>query len=144
MAVTRAEHIARLKSRFASAWASRLNQVTYHNLAMADFFSGDDHGAIEGLLAASGANLLMMAYLFDKNYPDTGDFSIPAFLDNHTVSAEDIEFDMESILEAMLVADPDEVLKFIGLVDAFRNSVWTRPFNQELYAALSKGFQKWP
>lgn len=144
MAVTRAEHIARLKSRFASAWASRLNQVAYHNLAVADFMGGDDHGAIEGLLAASGANLLMMAYLFDKNYPETGDFSIPAFVDNHTVGPEEGEVTMSSIMLAMLQADPDEVLRFIGLVDAFRNSVWARPFNQELYAALSKGFQQWP
>ena len=54
------------------------------------------------------------------------------------------ELTMDSILSTMLTATPDQILYFIGLVDAFRNSVWTRPFNQEFFASLSRGFQQWP
>ncbi|GAH32071.1 unnamed protein product, partial [marine sediment metagenome] len=35
------------------------------------------------------------------------------------------------------------VLYFIGLIDAYRQSVWNQPFNKEYYAALARGFQEW-
>ena len=48
--------------------------------------------------------------------------------------------DMDAIIYAMLTAEPDEVMYFVGLVDAFRQSVWNRPFNQEFFAAIARGF----
>lgn len=48
--------------------------------------------------------------------------------------------DMSAILNAMLAAEPDEVNYFIGLVDAYRQSIWVKPFNQEYFAALARGF----
>ena len=63
--------------------------------------------------------------------------------DNWPVDAAEI--DMDAILAAMVVAEPDEVTYFIGLVDAYRSALWTQPFNAEFYAALARGFmQKWP
>lgn len=57
-------------------------------------------------------------------------------------SAGDITMDM--ILSAMVSADPDQVNYFVGLVDAYRQSVWNKPFNQEFFAALARGFELWP
>jgi hypothetical protein len=54
-----------------------------------------------------------------------------------------IDVTMESILSAMLDADPSEVLYFIGLVDAYRQSVWNQPFNKDYYASLARGFEQW-
>ena len=51
---------------------------------------------------------------------------------------------MDAILSAMITASFDELQKFIGLVDAYRVAVWNAPFNADFYAALARGFQKWP
>jgi len=53
------------------------------------------------------------------------------------------EVDMPSILTAMLAATPEEIQQFIGIVDAFRVSIWNRPYNEEFYAALARGFAQW-
>lgn len=51
---------------------------------------------------------------------------------------------MDAILSAMLTAEPNQVQYFVGLVDAYRQSVWNKPFNQEFFAALARGFAEWP
>ncbi len=48
--------------------------------------------------------------------------------------------DMAAIINAMLAATPEEVTYFIGVADAFRQSIWDKPFNKEFYAALARGF----
>lgn len=50
------------------------------------------------------------------------------------------EPNMEGIINAMLEAEAEEIKHFVGLVDAYRQSVWDKPFNQEFYAALARGF----
>ena len=52
--------------------------------------------------------------------------------------------DMNSILNAMLKADFTQLQKFIGIIDAYRVALWNAPFNAEFYAALARGFVKWP
>lgn len=55
--------------------------------------------------------------------------------------AEPPELTMEAIINAMLTASSDEVMYFVGLVDAYRQSVWNKPFNEEFFAALARGFE---
>ena len=62
---------------------------------------------------------------------------------NDNAAFEAPEFDMDVLLSAMVGADPAQVMYFIGLVDAYRQSVWNRPFNQEFFAALARGFAQW-
>lgn len=50
------------------------------------------------------------------------------------------EITMNDIIYAMLTATPYEVNYFVGLVDAFRQSIWNKPYNQEFFAALGRGF----
>lgn len=52
------------------------------------------------------------------------------------------ELTMGDILSTMLAADEEEVMYFIGLVDAYRTSLWNKPFNAEYYAALARGFME--
>jgi len=54
------------------------------------------------------------------------------------------EVTMDAILSAMVQADPDQLQYFIGIVDAYRQSIWNRPFNKEFFAALARGFEQWP
>jgi len=51
---------------------------------------------------------------------------------------------MDSILSAMITATFEQLQKFIGIEDAYRVALWNAPFNAEFYAALARGFQKWP
>lgn len=51
---------------------------------------------------------------------------------------------MDAILSTMLSADPYQVMYFIGLLDAYKQSVWNKPFNEEFFAALARGFEQWP
>jgi len=53
------------------------------------------------------------------------------------------EVNMAAILTAMLAATPEEIQQFIGIVDAFRVSIWNRPYNEDFYAALARGFTQW-
>ena len=52
--------------------------------------------------------------------------------------------DMAGILSAMLGATFDQLQYFIGIEDAYRVALWNAPFNADFYAALARGFQKWP
>lgn len=52
--------------------------------------------------------------------------------------------DMASILTAMVTAKFDQLQEFIGIEDAYRVALWNAPFNVDYYAALARGFQKWP
>ena len=50
---------------------------------------------------------------------------------------------MGDMLSTMLGATPSEVTYFVGLVDAYRQAIWNKPFNAEFFAALSRGFMEW-
>jgi len=51
---------------------------------------------------------------------------------------------MDAMLNAMLSATFAELTKFVGLTEAYNVAVWNAPFNADFYAALARGFAKWP
>lgn len=51
---------------------------------------------------------------------------------------------MQSIIDTMFLANPTQVSSFVGLMDAYRQSIWNMPFNAEMWAAIARGFQRWP
>lgn len=55
--------------------------------------------------------------------------------------AEPYELTMDDILSVMVTAEPEQVNYFVGLVDAYRQSIWNKPFNEEFFAALARGFE---
>ena len=58
-------------------------------------------------------------------------------------SVEPAAVTMAAMINAMLLATPSEVQYFVGLVDAFRQSIWNKPFNEDFFAALARGFERW-
>jgi hypothetical protein len=52
--------------------------------------------------------------------------------------------DMDAILSAMVTAKFEQLQEFVGIEDAYRVALWNAPFNVEYYAALARGFIKWP
>ena len=53
----------------------------------------------------------------------------------------EVEVTMNSILSAMITANDEDIEYFIGLVDAYRQAIWNKPFNYEFFAALARGFE---
>jgi len=51
-------------------------------------------------------------------------------------------FTMDTLINAMLTATPEQITYFIGLVDAYRLTIWNEPFNAEFYAAIARGFER--
>jgi len=64
-----------------------------------------------------------------------------AYLD--VPDGEAYELTMDDLINVMLQANPEQVKYFVGLVDAYRQSLWNQPFNEELFAALARGFEQW-
>ncbi len=48
---------------------------------------------------------------------------------------------MADIITAMHTASNEELKTFIGLVDAYRISLWNKPFESDFYAAIARGFE---
>jgi len=110
--------------------------------AQLDYGLGDDHAALGHVLFAL------------QEIEDTGDWvlSVNVSLSPKTMLmaclkkmrteylAAGAEVTMDTILSAMITADFDELQQFIGIVDAYRVSLWNEPFNAEFYAALARGF----
>lgn len=82
----------------------------------------------------------IVKYLIFGNWQASAPYRIPYYLRN----CVGFDFDMGTLLSTMLAADPDQVEYFVGLVDAYRQSIWNRPFNADFYAALGRGFMIWP
>ena len=148
MAWTYLQLIAEMHIRQEWAQSDLFEARADYNSARGYWEAADDHAAIDKLISAvEHHNEALENSMADAFYGYDGSTNIvPTALDPAMAFevAESYNLTMGKVLDIMLVATPDEVLYFIGLVDAYRNSVWTKPFNQEFYAALSKGFQEWP
>lgn len=60
--------------------------------------------------------------------------------DNWPSEPEPPEITMDDIINAMLGAEAGHIQYFVGLVDAYRQVMWNKPFNQEFFAAIARGF----
>ncbi len=76
--------------------------------------------------------------------PTTIDYQIPYFLREFTIAeAPDAGITMRMILDEMFTADNEELKQFIALVDAYRQSLWNKPFDVNYWAAVARGFEVW-
>jgi hypothetical protein len=82
----------------------------------------------------------MLAYIITGTATQSPPLRVPYMLSNCIGGV----VDMDAIINAMLVAKFDQLQSFIGLVDAYRVALWNAPFNADFYAALARGFMKWP
>jgi hypothetical protein len=51
---------------------------------------------------------------------------------------------MDDILNAMLAAQGDQLVQFIGIEQAYMAAIWNAPFNADYFAALARGWRQWP
>lgn len=146
----------------AWTWSELMAQMnTNHLLAREDWFDAeydidkawvkygvpDDHIAIMYLCRAADHLLDMHLhtnfwYVYGLNGFDAMDEALFKLTDAR-IEGITVDIDMQDIINAMLVANPDQVKFFIGIVDAYKQSVWNQPFDKELFAALGRGFMQW-
>lgn len=60
--------------------------------------------------------------------------------DNWPEEADPYDLTMGDIINAMLTADTNHIMYFVGITDAYRQNVWKKEFNQEFFAAMARGF----
>lgn len=124
---------------------------TYYGLAKDDIWLAfqkyhiwSDHNVLGALIDGCMHLYTAVGALCMKSEPIGGRARIPHFLRFYTIDeAPDFDLTMDDLINAMLLADPYQVEYFVGLVDAYRQSIWNRPFNQEFFAALARGFEQW-
>lgn len=130
---------------YYAGWQSNLAQVASYLSSMMTYAEAGNwlyafsmaKWAIVYLKNCHNVNLNMLA-----SAPDQNRFFESIYWAGQSGAA--YELTMSDILTTMLSATPAEVQTFIGIADAFRQSIWNRPFNREYYAALARGFEIWP
>lgn len=103
--------------------------------------ANQDHNAIEDLCLASYDLCNSTGYLAYNYSPWAYEGALHWYLVNCIVG---FELTMDALIITMLSANPEQVDYFVGLVDAYRQSIWNKPFNKSFYAALARGFMEWP
>lgn len=131
--------------KYQTAYTKIGNAIGYHSLARMQFDAGGYNAALDYIIQSVGE---IVAYMSPAiTYTSGGAtkyYLINALMQLSAYSDEPAyELTMDSLLTTMLSADPSQVLYFVGLVDAYKQSVWNKPFNEEFYAALARGFTEW-
>jgi len=132
---------------FADRYASNYTRVDSMFFQMMTFY--DHLTAVTDVKTRTALNdvyiifgLMYMIFSFGLDMQQSG-IGNNCFYDSiYHASLEPIggEVTMESLLSIMAAATDSELMNFIGLVDAYRQSLWNKPFNAEYFAALARGF----
>ena len=140
MSINREDALVAINSYYTIAYDAMLSVYDYNDQALAFALSGDFTNAFVKMHDAMSWAATSLYYIIGKRTPFEGGYAVPYFLEHFAGG----DFSMDTLLTTMLEANPDQTLYFIGLVDAFRTSVWNRDFNEEYFAALARGFMEWP
>ena len=141
--MTRDELLDYLDLKYSQTWTKALYAFNSAQEAYIHWNANQDHEAIYDLYSAIRRLQEGMYLLVGKNVPDTGDYALPYFLRTYTIETGGDEFTMGLLLSTMSEASADELKYFIGLNDAYRQSIWDKPFDKEYFAALARGFEQW-
>ena len=140
--------IASLSTGYNSADTARSSLNSNRIWAESHFTGGDDHQALEYAIKGMLDGVNIAAGLLAKGFYGWNGTTkaLISALDrtkaNPFITSDDVdELTMSSLLNVMLSADADDITYFIGIVDAYRQSIWNKPFNEEFYAALARGFE---
>ncbi len=142
--------ISKLTSNYGLARSHHLSMNTEITQAWADWYVPDDHACLYDVLQCLEQARDCFVDILSKSYYDWNGstFALMDALDREhacpfiTECAPD-PLTMEAILNTMLTADPYQVEYFVGLVDAYRQSIWGKTFNSEFFTALAQGFMEW-
>lgn len=81
--------------------------------------------------------MYMLSYLTHGNQFGYHPYRVPYYFENCVGG----DLDMDTLINTMLTATPAQITYFVGLVDAYRQSIFNKPFNEDFFAALARGFE---
>lgn len=144
MAYSYNQLIAELTAKYGLADNHRAGINLEITQAWLDWQVPDDHAAIQDIIQGLEETRDAFVDMLSKGYYgyNGSTYCLPTALDLNKACTfiSEATVTMADILNAMLTANADEVMYFVGLVDAYRQSVWNRDFNQEFFGALAQGF----
>lgn len=128
-------------------WREQLDSLDEWKVAfMADASTGSWLNAFSGVCSCINVIRGMFLNQFDmkqEHYLDNHFFSCFYFARRDLPPPDPVPITMATILSAMVTAEPSQIQDFVGLTDAYRQSLWNKPFNKEFFAALARGFEQW-
>lgn len=107
--------------------------------ATIDIGTNNYSGAIQHVMDACDSLSVGFWVMTEKFNQCDPKYVLPFYLKHHTGGT----ITMEDVINAMLVAENDELTTFIGLVDAYRQSIWNQPFDKEFFSSLGRNFVQW-
>lgn len=148
MSTTYGWYVDLLIAKYIDARTANTNFQTYRNDAQSYYNIGNDHAALGSLLTA--CSYAWQALNFIIGYTGTtwpyyaiANVLIRGFEQTYEFTTQ-LPLCMAQLINAMLPAKFDELQYFIGIEDAYRMALWNAPFNANFYAALARGFMRWP
>lgn len=100
---------------------------------------GNHAFAIQYLIEAVEDNTFGVWNCLVRNTSYSPPYAVPYFFTNYV----DGDVDMTAILDAMLEANEEQVKYFVAMNDAYRQSIWNKPFDNEYFASLARLFARW-
>lgn len=95
--------------------------------------------AITYLISAIDYNTFGSYAMLNRHTADVPNYAVPYFFQHYNAG----EIDMMMIINTMLEATPDEIFFFTGIEDAYRQSLWDKPYDVNFFAGLAKRFEQW-
>ncbi len=143
MAITRESLIDDIDTQYSQAFTKSTAAWNSAQEAYAHYQLNQDHEAIYDLYSSCLRLVEMGKKIMAKNDPIGVNYAVPYFLRNFTTETSGETFTMGILLAEMFQANNGELKNFIGLNDAYRQSLWNKPFNEEFWAAIARGFEQW-
>ncbi|GAI67845.1 unnamed protein product [marine sediment metagenome] len=141
---TRDEVLDDIDSYYEAGWKYYEFAKDHIWLAKQKLHVWTDHNVLTELIEGCYDLYISVSNLTTFITPIAGKGKLPYFLRNFTIAeAPDAGITMRMILDEMFTADNEELKEFIGLVDAYRQSLWNKPFDMEFWAATARGFEIW-
>jgi len=116
----------------------------YNDTAMNDWLSFDTRACLFHIMDAIDGVQAAVTQVISR-YSTTGsEYRLYRCLKlswEYTIKDPPEGLTMDSLLSVMVAATDSELMNFIGLVDAYRQSLWNKEFNAEYFAALARGFK---
>lgn len=139
------ESIELLESNYVLANTRRADAQAQIDWAWVDWNAGDDHAALVNVLQGMQKHNDALEAIINYALPLTPKNLLPTILYQMRTEygAAAYELTMTKLINCMFTASFEELRSFVGLVDAYRQSLWNKPFDVELWAAIARGFEQW-
>lgn len=137
--------LAHINEYYAAGIGYKPSLETAVSTAVTYWLGGDDHLALYYAIQALSPIKYMLYRLYDANYPSIGEFAVPYYLEHCTGGDPPPEYELTwlKVIESYIAADDDHRSGWQLLVDAYKASMYDKPFDLEYHTMWVKRFKSW-